>query len=159
ALRELLATSRLVQADLLALDLARVARDQPRLRQDRLERLVVVDQRAGDAVANRACLARLAATVHVDLDVEVAVVVGQGQRLADDHAPRLARKVLVDRLAVDDDTAVAALQEDPGDRRLAPTGAVVVLTNHRNQISSTLGCCAVCGCVASPYTLSFLIMA
>src|SRR5690606_21105874 len=131
ALRELLAASRLVEADLLALDLARIPRDQPCLRQHRLESVVEIDQRAGDAVANRACLARLPATVHVDLDVEGRAVVGQRQRLANDHATGFAREVLVDRLAVDDDTAVAALQEDSRHRRLAPAGAVVVLTNHR----------------------------
>src|SRR5690606_28647887 len=118
ALGELLAASRLVQADLLALDLARIARDQPGLRQGRLERLGVVDQRAGDAVADRARLARLAAAMHVDLDVEAAVVLGQGQRLANDHAARFAREVLVDRLAGDGDTAVAALPERSEERRV-----------------------------------------
>src|SRR5574340_762670 len=49
ALRELLASAGLVQPDLLALDLARVARHEPRFRQRRLELRIVVDQRAGDA--------------------------------------------------------------------------------------------------------------
>ena len=53
--------ARLVEADLLALDFARVARDEPRLRQRGLELRVVVDQRARDAVAHRAGLAGLAA--------------------------------------------------------------------------------------------------
>src|SRR5688572_9571929 len=49
-LRVLRATPRLVQAHLLALDRARVARHQARLLQDRFERRVVLDQGARDAV-------------------------------------------------------------------------------------------------------------
>src|SRR5688572_9242840 len=45
ALGELLAASRLVEADLLALDFACVTRDQARLLQHGLQRLVVIDQR------------------------------------------------------------------------------------------------------------------
>src|SRR5271165_1875201 len=67
-LGELLAAASLAQAHLLALDLARIARDQACFGQDRLEGFVVVDQSARDAVTNRAGLTGLAATVHVDLD-------------------------------------------------------------------------------------------
>src|SRR5690606_39789307 len=111
ALRELLATSRLVEADLLALDLARVARDEARARQRRLERRVVVDQCTGDAVAHRARLAGLAAAGDVDHDVEAADVVGELERLAHDHATGLAREVVVERLAVDYELAGAAHEE------------------------------------------------
>ena len=51
-----------MQTDLLALDFARVTRHETSLAQNRLERCVIVDQRAGDAVACRAGLAGLAAT-------------------------------------------------------------------------------------------------
>src|SRR5690606_40197417 len=80
ALRELLATSGLVETDLLALDLARIARDQPGAGQRRLERRVVVDQRARHAVTHRAGLARLATAGAVDLDVETLPVVGELER-------------------------------------------------------------------------------
>src|SRR4051812_24180562 len=115
ALGELLPASRLVQADLLALDLARVARDQPRLRQRGLERGIVFDERAGDAVANGAGLARFAAAEHVDLDVEGQGVVGELERLAHDHAAGLAREEHVDGFLVDDDVALAGLDEDARD--------------------------------------------
>src|SRR5918993_785045 len=65
ALGELLAPPRLVQAYFLAFDLARVTRHKPRFLQRGLQRLVVIDQCAGDTVAHRAGLARLAAAGHV----------------------------------------------------------------------------------------------
>src|SRR6187431_2986313 len=77
ALGELLAPARLVEADLLALDLARIAGHQARLRERGLEGGVVLDQRAGDAVANGTGLAGLTAAEHVDLDVERLRVVGE----------------------------------------------------------------------------------
>src|SRR5947209_3001836 len=105
ALAELLPAAGAVEADLLALDLAGVARDEAGAAEVALQGHVVVDQGARDAVADRAGLAGLAATVHVDLDVEGGVVGGEHQRLADDHDRRLAAEVLLDRLAVDEDLA------------------------------------------------------
>src|SRR4051812_21342714 len=95
ALAELLATAGAVQADLLALDLAGVARDEAGAAQVGLERRVVVDEGARDAVADSPGLAGLAAAVDVDLDVEGAVVGGQDERLAHDHDRRLAAEVLL----------------------------------------------------------------
>src|SRR5262245_37952639 len=119
ALAELLAAARLVEADLLSLDFARVARHETRLRQRGLKLRVVVDERAGDALAHRAGLAGLAAADHVDHDVERGLVVGEHERLAHDHAARLAREELVDRLLVDDELARACLDEHARDRSLA----------------------------------------
>src|SRR5574338_2775 len=70
-LGELLAASRLVQPDLLALDFAGIARDEPRLLERGLQCRVVIDERARDTVADRAGLAGLATAVHVDGDVEI----------------------------------------------------------------------------------------
>src|SRR3546814_19419274 len=58
----------LVQADLLALDLACVAGHEARRAQLALERLVVLDQRAGDAQADRTGLAGGAAAAGGDED-------------------------------------------------------------------------------------------
>src|SRR3546814_1817574 len=57
SLGELGCTTCLVQADLLALDFAGVAGDEPGLAQLALQRLVVLDQRARDAQADRTGLA------------------------------------------------------------------------------------------------------
>src|SRR5262245_10247610 len=159
ALGELVTAARLVQPDLLALHLARVARDEPRLLQRRLERRVVLDQRAGNAVADGAGLPRLAASVDVDVDIEARERIGELQRLAHDHAPGLAREELVHRLAVYRDLAGAGLQKYAGHGALAPAGAVVLmlprLHGHDLQISRFLGCCAVCGWVAPVYIFIF----
>src|SRR5690242_11759491 len=132
ALGELLAASRLVQADFLAFDLARVARDQPGLRQRRLQLRVVIDQRACNAVAHRARLPRFAAADHIDHDVEGGFVVDQLQGLAHDHAAGLPGEEFVDGLVVDDELARALLDENPGHGALAPAGAVVIGADHEN---------------------------
>src|SRR5574337_1689304 len=90
ALRELLAAPRLVETDLLALDLARIARDEPGLRERRLQLRVVIDQCARDAVTDRARLSGFAAADHVDHDVEGRLVARQDERLARDHAAGFA---------------------------------------------------------------------
>ena len=100
-----------MQADLLALHLAGITSDEASLGERRLQRRVVFDERPGNAMAHRAGLARLATAEHVHLDVERLRVVGELERLAHDHAARLAREVLVERLLVDDDVALARLDE------------------------------------------------
>src|SRR5690606_17380360 len=70
ALAELLAATGPVRADLLTLDFAGIASDETCLLQSGLERLVVVDQCAGDAVTHCAGLAALAATVNVDVEIK-----------------------------------------------------------------------------------------
>src|SRR5512136_1213228 len=95
ALGELLAAPGLVQADFLALDLARVAGHESSLGERRLELGVVVDERARDAMAHRSGLARLSATIYVDHDVEGRFVIRQFQWLAHDHTPGLTGKELV----------------------------------------------------------------
>src|SRR3546814_5613893 len=84
-LRELGGAACLVQADLLALDLACVAGHEARRVQLALERLVVLDQRAGDAQADRTGLAGGAAAAGGDEDVEALGVLGQLERLAHEH--------------------------------------------------------------------------
>src|SRR5213593_2263621 len=128
ALAELLAPARAVQADLLALDFARIARHEAGMAQGRLERCVVVEQRTGDAVTYRASLPRFAAAMHVDLHVEGCIVRGENQRLLDDHDGRLAAEVLLDRLAVHENLSRALFHEHASHRRLAAAGSVVPIS-------------------------------
>jgi len=130
ALGELLTATRLVQADFLALDFARVARHQPGLGEHGLERGVIVDQRAGDAMAHCTGLTRFAPTCNVDLDVERLEVIGQFQRLANDHAAGFTREEIVDGLAVNNDCALAGLHENPRHRSLAAPGTVILVVDH-----------------------------
>src|SRR5581483_7014469 len=62
----------LVQPDLLALHLARIAGDEAGLAQRAAQRLVVGDERAGDAEARGAGLARHAAAADHHADIEIA---------------------------------------------------------------------------------------
>src|SRR6185503_6320289 len=134
AFRELLAASRLVQAHLLAFDLARVARDEPRLREGGLEGGIVFDERPRDAVAHGARLARLAAAEDVHLDVERLGVVRELEGLAHDHAAGLAREEDVHRLVVHGDLALARLDEDARHRVLAAARSVIVFADHAGYL-------------------------
>src|SRR3954470_8957522 len=98
AFGELLATSRLVQADLLPLDFTRIARDEACFRERGLQLRIVVDQGTRDAVTDGASLTRLAAALDVDHDVERRVVIHELERLAHDHASRFAGEEFVDGL-------------------------------------------------------------
>src|SRR5690242_15456340 len=129
-LRVLLAPPCLVQADLLSLDLARIASHQTRRAEAALQSRIILDEGAGDAVAHRAGLAALAATVDVHEDVEGREVLRQLERLANHHAPGLAAEELVHRLAVHHEAALAGLEEHARHGALAPAGAVVVVANH-----------------------------
>src|SRR3546814_14021106 len=103
----------LVQTDLLALDLACVAGHEARRAQLALERLVVHDQRAGDAQADRTGLAGGAAAAGGDEDVEALRVLGPPARLAHDHDPGLRAEAPAEPPHVAADLVRAAPQE-PG---------------------------------------------
>ena len=76
---------------------------------------VIVDQRAGNAVADRTGLAGLAAAVHVDHDVEGFDMVGQVQGLLADHDRGFATEEGLDVTVVDRDLASAFFDEHTGD--------------------------------------------
>src|SRR5260221_12636678 len=84
-LGELLAASRLVQAHLLALDFARVARDETGLGERRFQRRIVFDEGARDAVANRARLSRFSSARDVHHNVVCLPLVGELAGLVYDH--------------------------------------------------------------------------
>ena len=70
-------------------------------------------------------------------------------------------QIVINGLAIDEDLAGTLLHEHPRHRRRAAAGPVIPISDHYRapQISSNLGCCAVCGCVAPAYTFSFLTIA
>src|SRR5690606_12263200 len=130
ALRVLRRAAGLAQAHLLALDLARVARRETGLAQGLAQRLVVGHERARDAVADCAGLAGRAAAADRDVNVELVLGLGDGERLTHDHARGLAAEEDVERAAVDDDLAAARTQKDTCRRGLAAAGAVVTGRCH-----------------------------
>src|SRR3546814_4320901 len=93
----------------------------------------LLDQRAGDAQADRTGLAGGAAAAGGDEDVEALGVLGQLERLAHDHARGLAAEELVERTLVDGDLAGAAAQEHAGGGGLATAGAVILGDCHRSE--------------------------
>src|SRR6201999_1069510 len=78
-----------------------------------------LEQRAGDAVAQRAGLGGDTAAVHRGDDVHARLVADRLERLADRALQRLAREERLERLAVDDVLAGAGLERDARDGRLA----------------------------------------
>src|SRR4249919_1711433 len=133
-LRELGGAAGFVQTDLLALDFAGVAGHESGLAQVAFQRLVVLDQGAGDAEADGAGLAGDAAAFDGDRDVELVGHFGQLERLAHDHARGFAAKELVELTAVDGDGAFTRTQEHAGGGGLATAGAVVVLLRSHGYL-------------------------
>src|SRR4051794_29259086 len=119
ALRELRALAGLLEAGLLALLHARVAREEAAPLELGAKVRVGLDERAGDAVPQCAGLRAHAAAVHRGDDVHARVVADRLERLADRALERGSREEGVERLAVDDVRAVAGLEDHARHGRLA----------------------------------------
>src|SRR5436190_13206263 len=147
ALRELRPLARLLEAGLLALDLARVAREESLPLQVAAQVGVGLDERLRDAVAERAGLAGDAAAVDAGADVVGGVGARQGERRGGERLQRPPREILLDGLAVHGDGARAGDEDDSGDRGLALAGAAVGdCVGHQDATSSGTGLWAACGC-------------
>src|SRR5947209_13261015 len=125
ALGELRPLAGLLQAGLLALLGARVAREEAAALELAAQIGVGLQQRARDAVTQRPGLGGDAASVHARDDVHALLVAHRLQRLADSALQRRPREVHVQRLAVDRVGAVARLERDTRDGGLALAGGAV----------------------------------
>src|SRR5215204_6654561 len=105
----------LVQAGLLALDLARVTREEALALERDAQLRVGFDERPRDAMANRACLAGRAAAVDPDAQVIAALGAGEPERSHHGRAVRGAREVLLERAAVDPRRPVSGAEDHTGD--------------------------------------------
>src|SRR5207344_380466 len=126
--------------------------------------LIECDQRARDAVTNRAGLSRDAATLDLHRDIETIRDLCELERLTHDHPTGLAAEEFFDRTVVDRNLAGTLRDVDPGGGGLAAARAVetggchacaVLGTVVENYRLSALGCCAVCGCWLPANTCSF----
>src|SRR4051794_36805153 len=124
-LAELRALARLLQAGLLAFLGPGVAREEASALELATQVGVGLEQRARDAVTQRAGLRGDAAAVHAGDDVHAVLVADGLQRLADRALQGGAREVGVERLAVDRVRPVARLEDHAGDRALALAGGGV----------------------------------
>ena len=97
-----------MQADFLALDLARVAGHETGLSQRLAQGFVIGNQGAGNAVANSAGLPRDAAAADRDPQIKTVGQFRRLQRLAHDHLPGFTAKVLLEGFIVDRNLTVAA---------------------------------------------------
>src|SRR6185312_15832874 len=98
---------------------ARVAREEAAALELATQVRIGLQQRARDAVAQRAGLRRDAAAVQLGDHVHALLVADRLERLADVALERGAREEGLERLAVDDVRAGARLQRHARDRRLA----------------------------------------
>src|SRR6218665_1419952 len=104
---------------------------------------------------------------HVDLDVDLALLLEHIQGLVEPHLGGLAAEVHVDVAAVDDHNAGARADPHARGGLLAAAGAIKALVGGGSHVVSSLkvrkvwegrspyastsratGCCAVCGCVS-----------
>src|SRR4051812_13935127 len=124
-LRELRPLAGLLETGLLALLGTGVARQEAAALELGAQVGVGLEQRARDAVAQRARLGRDAAAVHAGDDVHPVLEAHRLQGLADRALQGRPREELVQRAAVDQIAAGARLEDHAGDRRLALAGRPV----------------------------------
>src|SRR5262249_37646615 len=92
-------------------------------------------ERPRDSVANRARLAGRSTATHVDQGIELPHRAGELERLTDHHAERLAREVVLEGPAIDDDVASAGLEPHASDRGFAPSCSVILShANHKEVL-------------------------
>ncbi len=157
ALGELLGATGTAQAHFFPLHFAGVAGDEACLGERGFEGSLVVDQRAGDAVAHRTGLAGFAAAVDVDLDVEAFDVLGENEGLLDDHDGGLTAEILLDVFPVDRDFAGALLDEDAGHGAFATACAVIPVSDHRVSLDvESLGLLGAVRMLCTPIDLELL---
>src|ERR1700691_6011435 len=146
--------ARLVTPVLLALDLARIARQHPALAQRRPQRLGRSDQRARNSVTHRVGLRRDSAALDAHQHVVLPDGFGRLERLEDPHARGRAREVILERALVNRDRAAAGQHSDARDRGLATASSPddIFLFCHGKIVPyytlTLLGFCAACGCSA-----------
>src|SRR5690606_6089053 len=139
AFAELEALTGTGQAVLLALLRARIAREQPVLAQGAAQLLVVLDERACDAEAQRAGLSHDPAASGGGHHVEPLGRLGGDERLANQLPLRLGREARLDGLLVDDDLARTRAEEDTGRGGLTTTRSVILGSCHDYATSSAAG--------------------
>src|SRR5580658_1084560 len=128
--------ARLMMPVLLALDLARIAGQEPGLAQCATQRLRGRDQRARDAVAYRVGLRRGASAVHTREDIVSVLGFGNLERLHHLHPRGVARKIVLEVALIDGNSARAGEKPDARDGGLAPPGCPdnVLLLCHRSFV-------------------------
>src|SRR6266508_4318520 len=147
ALRELRRLASLVQAGLLALDDARVARQEAGALQRHAQLGVCVDKCARDPVTHGTGLAARPAALHADTDVVASLETRDLQRRERGLPMRGPREVLLDRATVEPRRPVAGPEDDTCDRRIALAGTEVLRDlAHLPSNGSGFGTCASCGC-------------
>src|SRR5512135_290271 len=120
-LRELEALPGAGPTRLLALDRARIPRQEPRAAELGAVLRVRRDERPGHAQPHRPGLSRLPAPAHVRPDVEGTEGIGRGERLLDVLHQRGPREIVAERAAVDVPLPGAGREIHAGDAGLAPT--------------------------------------
>src|SRR4051794_1658565 len=125
ALGELRPLAGLLEAGLLALLDARVARQEAAALELAAQVRIGVEQRAADAVAQRARLRGDAAALHAGHDVHAVRVADRLERLADVALEGRAREEDVERAAVDRVPAGARQEDHARDRGLALAGSAI----------------------------------
>src|SRR5260363_238977 len=113
-----------------------------------------MDECARDAMTHCAGLSGLTAAVHIDFNIKSLIVFCQMKRLTNNHQRSFARKILIHRLIVNDDSSLTRFSKNTGDRAFAASCACMPVSNHSQALlslysSCVCGCCAVCGCAIS----------
>src|SRR5690606_9976000 len=102
-----------------------IACHETRIPQRFAQRLIVLDQRAGQTVTNRTRLTSDPTAPNRNADVELVLHADRFERLAHDHPRRLTAEELIQRAVVHENITLARTQENASGGSLAATGTVV----------------------------------
>jgi len=112
-----------------------IAGDQTSVFERRPQVGIELEQRASDAMTNRAGLSRWTTAADVYYEVKLVRRFRQLQWLTDDHAERFVREIPVERFVINLDLAAAWSQIDPRGCRLPPSRSVILNFSHSNSSS------------------------
>ena len=126
SLAELRCATCSLEAVLLTLLHTRIAGQEASLLQNRTILIALLQQGAGQAVADSASLAGNTAARNADDDIVLALQAQQDQRRTDDQLQGLQTEVVVDITIVDGDLAGAGVNANAGNGILTTTSAVEI---------------------------------
>src|SRR5690606_17300798 len=133
ALRVLRTLTRLAQTDFLTLDFTGIASHEASLAQGRTKSLVVLHQRTGDAVTDRASLTAYTAAENGDVYVKLLNGFGQLKRLTNNHASSFTAEEVLQLAIVDGNLASTGAQKNTRGCGLA-TASAVILSRRHNEL-------------------------
>ena len=119
-----------MQADFLTFHFTRISRHIAGFPQGRAEGFIILDQRAGDAMANGTRLTGRTAAGDIDGNIDLVAQLGEFKRLQNDHPVGFSAEVFVQHSVVDDNLTRADFRVDSRYSAFAATRSIILRLCH-----------------------------